>query len=63
MDIHHDVALPWDIANQKARDTRRMALERHKPFKINCLFVDGHAGKRDTKMLTLFDLGGKKTGL
>lgn len=39
--------------------TRRMAPDRHKPLGINCLYVDGHAGKARALELTLYDLGAK----
>jgi prepilin-type N-terminal cleavage/methylation domain-containing protein/prepilin-type processing-associated H-X9-DG protein len=37
-------------------NTRRMARDRHKKW-INCLFIDGHAGKMNPMELTPYDFG------
>lgn len=51
-DIWHKRHLP-----SEPKVTRRMALERHKPGGINCVYVDGHASKANALDITLFDMG------
>lgn len=36
---------------------RRLARDRHKPHGLNCLYIDGHSGKRKALEITLHDLG------
>ena len=36
---------------------RRLARDRHKPHGLNCLYIDGHADKREALEITLYDLG------
>lgn len=42
--------------------TRRIAPDRHKPYGLNGLYIDGHVSKVVAEEITLYDLGAKDRG-
>lgn len=54
-DVWKTIHLPYRSGGQRLNDQRRVAAKRHGGKGSNILFIDGHAGFRDAKTITIDD--------